>query len=183
MADDGLGPIDVTGRWVGFYRHRCERLGTFPITAEIRHEGDRITGEMYDQITDRSELLDTIVEAHRDDLSPGNRLRLEAAIRRFGDGAVMVNSRLPETSHIEGTVAGGLVEFTKAYRGALEVEWSVDGRGVGSARGRGTRSTIPAAWTGRGGASSADGRSRGGACSAGSSRPRARGTFELYKKS
>ena len=137
MADDGLGPIDLTGRWVGFYRYRRHELGTFPITAEVRQEGDRITGEMYDQITDREELLDTLVEADRDDLSPGRRLRLEASIRRFGEGAVVVNSRLPESSDIEGKVADGVVEFTKSYRGALEVEWSVGGRQIGSGRRRG----------------------------------------------
>ncbi len=90
MVDDGLGQFDMTGRWVGFYRHRSEHLGAFPITAEVHQKGDRITGEMYDQITDRSELLDTIVEAHRGYMSPGRRLQLERVIRRFGDGKVLV---------------------------------------------------------------------------------------------
>ena len=30
MIDDGLEPVEVTGRWVGFYRHRWEQLGTYP---------------------------------------------------------------------------------------------------------------------------------------------------------
>ena len=63
---------------------------------------------MYDQITDRSGLLDKLVEAYRDDIYPATRLRLEAAIRRFGEGAIVVNSCLPDTSDIEGKVAGGL---------------------------------------------------------------------------
>ena len=183
MAEDGLGPIDVTGRWVGFYRHRSEWLGAFPITAEVRQEGDRITGEMYDQITDRSELLDTIIQAHRDDLSPGRILQLEAAIRRFGDGAVTVHSRLPHTSDIEGTVAGGLVEFRKTYRGALEVEWSVGGRGIGSARREGhevrysghldrEKGIIAGAWA----------IPRRGLLGR-FLPPEGRGTFELYRKS
>ena len=134
MPDDGLGSIDVACRWVGFYRHRSERLGTFPITVKIRQEGNRITGEMYDQITDRSGLLDELIEAHREDISPGKMLQLEAAIRQFGDQAVTVNSHLPDTSDIEGTVAGVLVKFKKTYRGAFEVEWSVGGTGIGSAR-------------------------------------------------
>lgn len=132
MADDGLGMIDMTGRWVGFYRQRWEQLGTFPITAEIRQEGNRVTGEMYDQITDRSELLDTLVEAHRADIPLGKRLRLEAIIRRFGSGSIVVDSRLPETSDIEGTVGGDLVTFTKSYRGAVEFHWSVEGKEVGT---------------------------------------------------
>lgn len=182
MADDGLGPIDVTGRWVGFYRYRLHELGTFPITAEIRQVGERITGEMYDQITDRSELLDTLVEANRDDLPPGKRLQLEASIRRFGEGAVLVNSHLPETSDIEGKVADGLVEFTKAYRGAVEVEWSVGGRRVGSGARKGHRVHYA-------------GRLDGEGCFAGEWTirrrgllgrflpPEARGGFELYRKS
>ena len=55
MTDDGLEPIEVTGRWVGFYRHRWEQLGTYPIVADLCQTGEKITGEMYDQITDRSE--------------------------------------------------------------------------------------------------------------------------------
>ena len=35
MTDDGLEPVDVTGRWVGFYRHRWEQLGTYPIIAVL----------------------------------------------------------------------------------------------------------------------------------------------------
>jgi hypothetical protein len=133
MANDGLGPIDLTGRWVGFYRHRSEHLGAFPLTAEVRQEGNRITGEMYDQIKDRSQLLDTIVEVHREEISPRKMLRLEEVIRRFGDGAVLVNSHLPEASDIEGTVVGDVVSFTKSYRGAFEVHWNVKGKQVGSA--------------------------------------------------
>ncbi|MDB5350127.1 MAG: hypothetical protein JWN86_1374 [Planctomycetota bacterium] len=183
MADDGLGPIDLTGRWVGFYRYRLHELGTFPITAEVRQECDRITGEMYDQITSREELLDTLIEANRDDLSPGRRLRLEASIRRFGVGEVIVNSRLPETSDIEGKVADGLVEFTKAYRGASEVEWSVGGKQIGSETRRGHK----VHYSGR--------LDREVGCIAGEwvirrrglfgrfLPPEARGGFELYRKS
>src|SRR4051794_38210923 len=121
MTDDGLGPDDLTGRWVGFYRHCWEQLGTFPITAEIRHEGERITGEMYDQITDRSELLDRLLEICREGIPAWRSRRLEAIIERLGTGTVVVCSRLPEASDIEGTVAGNHVEFIKAYRGSFEV--------------------------------------------------------------
>ena len=132
MADDGLVPLDLTGRWVGFYRHRWEQLGTFPIHADIHQDGDRISGEMYDQITDRSNLLDRLYEVCREDIPLIQRQRVEAAIERFGTEAVVVSSRLPETSDITGKVFGGMVEFTKAYRGSCEVNWSVEGKEVGS---------------------------------------------------
>jgi hypothetical protein len=122
----------MTGRWVGFYRHRAEQLGAFPITAEIRQTGDRLTGEMYDQITDRSELLDSIIEVHREAMSPCYRLRVERMIQQFGDGVVVVDSRLPETSDIDGKLNGGRVTFTKSYRGAMEVRWRAGGKELGS---------------------------------------------------
>ena len=113
MTDDGLEPINVTGRWVGFYRHRWEQLGTFPITAEIHQEGERITGEIYDQITDRSEVLDRLIEVCPEGISDWHRRRLEAMVKRLGTEAVGVSSRLPETSDIDGTVNGELVPFMK----------------------------------------------------------------------
>jgi hypothetical protein len=134
MSDDGLGPIDMTGRWVGFYRYPLERLGTFPITAEFHQQGDRIIGEMYDQITVRSELLDTIIEFQRESLSLGHRLRLEKLIDQFGDGNVVIDSRLPETSDIDGTVVGSQVAFTKFYRGPMEFHWRAGLKELGTLR-------------------------------------------------
>jgi hypothetical protein len=125
MADDGLGPVELDGRWVGFYRHRWEELGAFPITAEIRQDGDRIAGEMYDQITDRSNFLEELLEVTRADISPSNRSRLERVISQFGTEAVVVNSRLPDTADLDGTIAGNRVEFTKSYRGSFTYNWVV----------------------------------------------------------
>ncbi len=183
IVDEGLGPINVTGRWVGFYRHTSERLGTFPITAEIRQAGDRIMGQMYDQITDRSELLDLIAQAGREDISLGKKLRLKAVIRRIGVGEVTVTFRLPETSDIAGAVVGDLVTFTKSYLGAYQVRWDVRGREVGSL----TRGGHRVHYSGR--------LDREGGCIAGGWAirrrgllgrflpPEARGRFELYRKS
>ena len=42
MTDDGLEPVEVTGRWVGFYRHRWEQLGTYPIIAALCQNGDKM---------------------------------------------------------------------------------------------------------------------------------------------
>jgi hypothetical protein len=133
MADGGLEPVDVTGRWVGFYRHRWEQLGTYPIIADLSQTGSRITGEMYDQITDRSDYLDSLAGICGRDISSEARQALEAMIRRFG--AETVGSyRLPDTSDIQGRVAGNTVEFTKTYRGALEVALTVREQEVRSFR-------------------------------------------------
>jgi hypothetical protein len=133
MADDGLEPVELTGRWVGFYRHRWEQLGTFPIIADLVQTGDRITGEMYDQITNRSDYLDDFVGVIGKDISSETRRRLQQMIRRFGTETVM-NSRLPDTSDIQGRITGSHVKFTKTYRGAMEVTWTVDEDPVASFR-------------------------------------------------
>jgi hypothetical protein len=132
MVNEGFGHFEMTGRWVGFYRHRFEQLGAFPITAELQQDGNRITGEMYDQITDRSEFLETMVEIVREEISPVRRIQLEKVIQRFGSGTVEVESRLPETSDIDGKVDGHLVTFTKAYRGSMEIHWKAHGKPLGS---------------------------------------------------
>ncbi len=104
MMDDGIWPVELTGRWVGFYRHRWEQIGTFPFIAEISQSRDTLTGEMYDQVTDRSEILDRVLEIVRDDTSAGNRRKMENAISQFGREAVVRNSRLPDTSVIRGSL-------------------------------------------------------------------------------
>ena len=38
MTDDGLKPVEVTGRWVGFYRHRWEQHGIYLIVALLKVE-------------------------------------------------------------------------------------------------------------------------------------------------
>jgi hypothetical protein len=133
MADDGLEPVDVTGRWVGFYRHRWGQLGTYPIIADLNQTGNRITGEMYDQITDQSNYLDSLLAICGRDISSEARRGLEAMIRRFG-AEIVGNSRLPDTSDIQGRIAGNRVEFTKTYRGVLEMAITVREHEVGSLR-------------------------------------------------
>ena len=120
MDNDAIGQVDLTGRWVGFYRYTTEGSGTFPIVAEIQQTGDKITGEMYDQVTDRSDRLDAILEKFRDDLTPGHKRRIEAVLRRYADEPLVHTSHLPDTSDIEGKCTSNLVRFTKTYRGAFE---------------------------------------------------------------
>jgi len=133
MTDDGLEPIDVTGRWVGFYRHRWEQLGTYPIVAEIQQTGNKIIGEMYDQITERSDYFDDYVELLGRDISYETRRQMQQMIIQFGTDVVR-NSRLPETSDIQGKLTGSQVQFTKTYRGAMEVTWTVEEKPVASVR-------------------------------------------------
>jgi hypothetical protein len=133
MIDGGLEQADVTGRWVGFYRHRTEQLGTYPIVAEIQQTGNKITGEMYDQITERSFYLDDYLEVLEDQIRIDSRRKIEQVIRQFGT-EIVSNSRLPDTSDIHGTIKGCQVQFTKTYRGAMEVVWTVGEKQVGAFR-------------------------------------------------
>ena len=105
MSDYGLELVDLTGRWVGFYRHRWEQLGTYPIVADLCQTGTNITGEMYDQITDRSDYLDEFVELIGKDIAHEARRRLQQVVKRFGNETVR-NARLPETSDIKGSIKG-----------------------------------------------------------------------------
>ena len=182
MTDDGLEPVEVTGRWVGFYRHRWEQLGTFPIIADLVQTDDMITGEMYDQITNRSDYLDDFVEAIGKDIASETRRRLQQVISQFGTETVC-NSRLPDTSDIQGKITESLVQFTKTYRGALEVTLTVGEKQVGSFRRHGhnvqysghldrDRMCITGRWTIR----------RWGLLGRFLS-PQALGSFELYRKS
>lgn len=127
MADEGFESFDLTGRWVGFYRYRSAQAGAYPITAELHQEGRRVRGEMYDQITSRENTLERAVELFSEDISPEHKRRVEAVVAQFGEGAVTVNSRLPETSDIDGRVAGNAVRFAKVYRGDHTTTWTVNG--------------------------------------------------------
>ncbi len=133
MTDDGFAPVELTGRWVGFYRHRCEELGTFPIAADLCQTGSKITGEMYDQITERSNYLDSLVELFTEDIPHRNRRKCEQVISHFGTETVQ-HSRLPDTSDIQGRITGRQVQFTKTYRGAYEVKLTVGKDQIGSFR-------------------------------------------------
>jgi hypothetical protein len=118
-GDDGLEPVDLTGRWVGFYRYRWEQLGTYPIVAEIQQIGNKIAGEMYDQITERS---DDFVAVIGKDIAYESRRNMQQIISRFGTETVR-NARLPDTSDIQGKVTDSHVQFMKSYR----VQWSSPG--------------------------------------------------------
>lgn len=136
MTDDGLEPVEVTGRWVGFYCYRSEHLGLFPIVAEIRQTGCRLTGEMYDQITDISDLLERIMEAFQQDITAARRRKLEKVIDKFGKETVGVTTRLPDTSDLDGKINGSVLQFRKTYRGSTDWTWSANGKEIASVKWR-----------------------------------------------
>jgi hypothetical protein len=131
MSND-FGMSDLTGRWLGFYRYRSEEMGMFPITAEVRQSGRRIVGEMYDQVTERSELLDTLLDRFREDLTPRARVTIEAGIALLGTREIEVRTHLPDAADIDGVVDGDRIRFTKTYRGSYEAAWWVADRLVGA---------------------------------------------------
>jgi hypothetical protein len=67
------------------------------------------------------------------DIAYESRRRLEQVIGRFGKETVR-NSRLPDTSDIQGKITGSHVQFTKTYRGAAEITWTVGEEQVVPAR-------------------------------------------------
>jgi hypothetical protein len=132
MEDDALGPADVTGRWTGLYRYRSESRGNYPIVAELRQEGSLISGEMYDQITESSDTLANILEHSAQDISPRERWSAKVAFSPEQAQSIVVSWRLPDTSDIEGRVAGNQVRFKKIYRGLYEHTSAIRGREIGS---------------------------------------------------
>jgi hypothetical protein len=131
MSDDGLEPIDVTGRWVGF--SQCwEKPGRYPIVADLRQTGDRITGEIYDQLRDRADYFGNSVLIFGMQIPNDIRRNFEQVIRRFGTETVP-NFHLPDRSEVEGKVTGSQVRFTKTYRG-LKTTWTVGEKEGGSFR-------------------------------------------------
>jgi hypothetical protein len=126
MLNDGFDAIDVTGRWIGFYRYRWDALGTYPIVAELFQSGSTVSGEMYDQITEHSAYFSEFIEVIERDIPDETRRRMQQMVRQFGPETVR-NARLPDASDIEGKVWGSHLEFKKTYRGAMEVSWSVGG--------------------------------------------------------
>jgi hypothetical protein len=131
MSND-FGMSDLTGRWLGFYRYRSEEMGLFPITADVRQEGPRIVGEMYDQVTERSVLLDRLLDLCREDFTPRARAKVEANIALVGTREIEVRWHLPDAADIEGVVDGDRIRFTKTYRGSCLAAWSVADRTVGT---------------------------------------------------
>jgi len=88
---------------------------------------------MYDQITDRLEYLDSLLEVYGDEIAIEVKHSLTTMIKQFGTETVL-NSRLPDTSDIQGKFTGNHVRFTKSYRGATEFTWTVQEQAVAAFR-------------------------------------------------
>ncbi len=64
-------------------------------------------------------------------------------VRRF-DTETVTNSRLPDASDIQGKIMRSHVQFTKTYRGAIEITWTVQEQTVASIlTGPGQGSVLP----------------------------------------
>lgn len=127
MADDSFVSAALTGRWTGFYRQNWEEMPPFPIVAEIVQDGTRLSGEMYDQVTEVTDSLEHILSSRRAEIPHEFAMRIESTLIALGSRKMRVTYRLPDTSDIEGTILGERVDFTKSYRGSVVHHSTIDG--------------------------------------------------------
>ena len=71
MTDDGLEPVEVTGGGSGSTATDQNTLECSRWSQKSARLVTEITGEMYDQITDVSDLLERLVEAFQEDITQG----------------------------------------------------------------------------------------------------------------
>ena len=131
MTDEVFESTNLAGRWTGFYRLPITRIDCFPLVADIRQAGSRISGEMYDQITEYSDDFRKVLEARGNDMPLRHRLEIKLVLLLYGSRSVGFKVQLPETSDLRGTVRHDRVKFTKLYRGTMFSETIVDGDTVG----------------------------------------------------
>ena len=109
-------PLDLTGRWEGYYTQHDHRRG---IAATLVQRGEALTGTMTDQnpVIEAS-LAEVVLE---EGLPPGADEQIVAQVRSLVPdapaGPVRAESRLPAHSALEGEVAGRAVHFVKTYQG------------------------------------------------------------------
>jgi hypothetical protein len=185
MEDSVFGSADLTGRWTGFYRFRSEGLGHFPIVAEILQEGTRISGEMYDQITEWSDSLNGVLDRYSQDIDPLSKWAVKAAYSPQQIESIEVSWRLPDTSDIEGKIQGDQITFTKIYRGSAvhKHKNTMDGSEVGSLERRRHTVYYSGQLEGEKGCIVGEWVIKWRGVIGQLLPPKARGTFELYRKS
>jgi hypothetical protein len=124
-----IGP-NLTGTWVGdYYQHSRAS----PITAELVHSGERLSGSMRDGRTDStSTVFEVAAEAG---LPPGADEQIVARLRELHPDArsseIRYVTHLPPESALEGWVRGPEVYFLKTYRGDHFSGYKIGDRLVG----------------------------------------------------
>lgn len=121
---------NLTGTWVGDYSQHGRPS---PITAELVHSGERLTGSMRDGEPDRtSTVFEVAAEAG---LPPGADEQIVARLREMFPDApsseIRYVTHLPPESALEGRVRGSTVTFLKTYRGDHFGGYKVGDRLVG----------------------------------------------------
>jgi hypothetical protein len=128
-----MSSSDVTGRWVGHYVQRGKE---FPISAELSHVGDRLTGSMRDGQTDHENSVFEAVAAAG--LPPGADEQVVARLRQMvpdaASGTVRSFARLPAGARLEGHVSGRTISFLKTYQGTSFGGYRVGDKLIGCER-------------------------------------------------
>ena len=121
---------NLTGTWVGDYSQHSRPS---PITAELVHSGDRLTGSMWDGTPDRTSTVFEV--AAEEGLPPGADEQIVARLREMFPDApsseIRYVTHLPPESALEGRVRGSTVTFLKTYRGDHFSGYKVGDRLVG----------------------------------------------------
>jgi hypothetical protein len=124
---------NLTGRWRGHYlQHGQER----PITADLLHRGDRLSGTMCDGHPDSEYSLFEL--AQHAGLPPGADEQIELQLRQTlpdaPAGPIRYVSHLPSGSVLEGQCKGPVVAFLKTYQGTSFSGYKAGDRLVGTER-------------------------------------------------
>lgn len=108
--------FDVTGKWEGFYLQNDRKA---PISAEFVQSAERIAGWMADGEPEYDMSLSQA--AATAGLPPGEDELIERNLRNsfpeFGTEPIRWVVKLPESSIVQGRIAGERIEFLKKYRG------------------------------------------------------------------
>jgi hypothetical protein len=122
--------VELTGRWVGHYLQRGQQ---FPITADLKQVGQRVSGSMHDGRPDRE--CSTFEAACDAGLPPGADEQIEAKLREAvpdaAAGPIRYVSHLPTASALEGRCSGKTVYFVKTYQGTSFGGYKVGDKLVG----------------------------------------------------
>jgi hypothetical protein len=116
-------PNDCSGSWSGHYVHDTPSYAdrSYPFHAELRQVGDRLEGEMMDEVTETALSLHKLAEAARDSMGKLESQRVATMLRHHP--GTIVQSNLPAASSIRGRVREDLITFTKTYQGPALTRW------------------------------------------------------------